>query len=149
MFLNSDFGKRVAAEIEQRGNELAAENRQIEAELAAAEQELTERRAGHDARGVPPARGCLRRARAGERGQAQAAKSRALNALLGSGARGVSDRGGPGAAGSDACDLGASVVLERRSVFISTNSSDITAEAIARLNAVLGAGTQGTQPPQD
>lgn len=147
MFLNSDFGKRVAAEIEQRGNELAAENRQIEAELAAAEQELTERRAGLTPEAFRPLADAFD-ARVQEKRAAQAAKSRALNALLDQEREVFLTAAGP-VLQDLIMDLGASVVLERRSVFFSTNSSDITAEAIARLNAVLGAGTQGTQPPQD
>ena len=44
LFAESDFGKRVAAEIEERSRSLAAENRQLEAELTAEEKALTEAR---------------------------------------------------------------------------------------------------------
>jgi Skp family chaperone for outer membrane proteins len=139
MFLNSAFGMRVAREIEARGNVLALENRQIEASLAEAEQELTNMRPTMTPEQFRPLADRFD-ARVQETRQAQAAKSRALNALL--------DQEREvflGAAGPVLEELmlqsGASVVMERRTVFISINSSDITAAAIARLNATLGEGT--------
>ncbi|MEX0365310.1 MAG: OmpH family outer membrane protein, partial [Ruegeria sp.] len=39
-------------------------------------------------------------------------------------------------------EAGAAVILEQRSVFISANAIDITDLAIARIDAVLGDGTQ-------
>ncbi|MEQ6247915.1 OmpH family outer membrane protein [Sulfitobacter sp. HNIBRBA3233] len=146
LFLSSDFGQRVAAEIEARGNELASENRRIEAELAAEEQELTNRRAEMTAEEFRPLADDFD-ARVQQTRAAQAAKSRALNSLL--------DREREiflGAAGPVLQelmeDVGASVVLERRTVFISTNSSDITAAAIARINDVLGAGETLERAPE-
>ena len=39
-------------------------------------------------------------------------------------------------------DVGASVLLERRNVVLSTKLADITAIAIAQIDAVLGDGSQ-------
>ena len=49
-------------------------------------------------------------------------------------------------------EAGATVVLERRTVFISANSSEITAAAVARLNRTLGEGVvvpSQAAPPAD
>jgi hypothetical protein len=41
-------------------------------------------------------------------------------------------------------NVGASVLIERRNVVLSTNLADITAIAIAQIDAVLGDGSQTT-----
>jgi len=138
LFLSSDFGMRVAREIEARGNDLAAENRQIEAELAAAEQELTDRRALMTPEAFEPLADAFD-TRVQETRQAQAAKSRALNVQLEREREAFLNAAGP-VLQELMSDVGASVVLDRRTVFISTNSADITSAAIARLNADLGEG---------
>lgn len=140
LFLNSDFGKRVAREIEARGTELAAENRLIEAELAQAEQDLTDRRATMTPEEFRPLADAFD-ARVQETRRAQAAKARALNALLEQEREVFLNAAGPVLQGL-MYEAGASVVLERRTVFISTNSSDITGEAITLINASLGEGSE-------
>jgi len=148
LFLSSDFGKRVAREIEERGNDLAAENRSIEAELAEAEQDLTDRRATMTAEVFRPLADAFDQ-RVQETRQAQAAKSRDLNASLDKEREIFLNAAGPVLEGLMA-EVGANVVLERRSVFFATNSSDITSLAIARLNQTLGDGTQSAAPaPSD
>lgn len=146
LFLNSDFGKRVAREIEELGNDLAAENRKIEAELAQAEQDLTDRRAGMAPEAFRPLADAFD-ARVQETRQTQAAKSRKLNALLDQEREAFLNAAGP-VLQELMEEVGATVVLERRTVFISSNSSDITSAAIARLNARLGDGKQDTVPAQ-
>ena len=138
LFLASDFGKRVAAEVEAAGNDLVAENRRIEAELAEAEQELTDMRATMTPEAFRPLADAFD-TRVQETRQAQAAKSRALNAQLDSEREVFLNAAGP-VLEVLMQELGASVVLERRTVFISANSSDITAEAVTRRNETLGAG---------
>lgn len=148
LFLNSDFGKRVVRQIEERGNDLASENRQIEAELAEVEKDLTARRATMTADAFRPLADAFD-ARVQETRQAQAVKSRDLNASLDQEREVFLNAAGPVLEALMA-EVGASVVLERRSVFFATNSSDITLLAITRLNATLGEG-EGTDPaaPQD
>lgn len=138
LFLNSDFGKRVAREIEARGNELVAENRKIEMELADAEQDLTDRRATMTPEAFRPLADAFD-TRVQETRQAQAAKSRALNVQLEQEREVFLSTAGP-VLEELMRDVGASVVLERRNVFMSTNSTDITAAAIIQLNAKLGDG---------
>jgi len=149
MFLNSAFGIRVASDIEARGNDLAAENRQIELELAEAEQELTDMRATMTPEEFRPLADAFD-TRVQNTRQAQATKSRALNDLLEQ-EREVFLRAAGPVLQALMAEVGASVVLERRTVFISTNASDITAEAISRIDAALGAGTPAPQqrPEQD
>ena len=43
-------------------------------------------------------------------------------------------------------EAGAAVILERRSVFVSLNAIDITADAIALLDETLGSGATPKQP---
>ncbi|MCX7565334.1 OmpH family outer membrane protein [Sulfitobacter sp. F26169L] len=146
LFLNSDFGKRVAREIEASGNELAAENRRIEAELAEAEQDLTDRRASMTPEAFRPLADAFD-TRVQETRQAQAAKSRNLNALLDQ-EREIFLSAAVPVLQELMAEVGAAVILERRTVFISSNSSDITSAAIARLNTKLGEGENVTPAPQ-
>lgn len=144
LFLGSDFGKRIAREIEARGNDLSAENRSIEAELAEAEQDLTNRRAAMSPEEFRRLADAFD-ARVQETRQTQTAKSRALNVALEQEREAFLNAAGP-VLEALMVEVGATVVLERRTVFISSNSSDITAAAIARLNAILG---EGSSTPQD
>jgi Skp family chaperone for outer membrane proteins len=146
LFLNSAFGMRVAREIEARGVILATENRQIEAALAEAEQDLTDMRATMTPEQFRPLADAFD-TRVQDTRQAQAGKSRALNALLDQ-EREIFLRAAGPVLEEVMAQAGASVVMERRSVFISTNSSDITAIAIARLNETLGEGAGIGSAPQ-
>lgn len=143
LFLSSDFGRRVAREIEMNGNELATENRQIEAELAQEEQDLTDRRSSMSPEKFRPLADAFDE-RVQESRQAQAAKSRNLNEFLDKEREIFLNAAGP-VLQELMVEFGATVVLERRTVFISSNSSDITSAAIERLNEKLG--ENGTQTP--
>ncbi len=147
LFLSSEFGKRVASEIEARGSDLAAQNRQIEAELAATEQDLTERRATMSPEAFQPLADAFD-TRVQETRQTQAAKSRALNAQLEQEREAFLQVAGP-ILEELMEQVGASVVLDRRTVFLSANSADITTAAISRINAQLGAGTPIAPDPQE
>ncbi|MEP1767502.1 MAG: OmpH family outer membrane protein [Sulfitobacter sp.] len=140
LFLSSDFGKRVVREIEERGKDLTVENRAIEAELAKVEQDLTDRRAEMPPEEFRPLADAFDK-RVQETRQAQALKSRNINALLEEEREVFLSAAGPVLEALMA-EVGASVVLERRSVFFATNNSDITSLAIARLNATLGEGAE-------
>jgi Skp family chaperone for outer membrane proteins len=145
LFLNSDFGKRVAREIEARGTELAAENRRIEAELAQAEKDLTDTRASMTPEGFRPLADAFD-TRVQATRQAQAEKSRALNTLLDQEREVFLSTAGP-VLQELMLELGASVVLERRNVVFSASNSDITAVAIGRLNIKLGEGADVSPVP--
>lgn len=139
LFAESDFGKRVAAEIETAASELAAENRQIEAELTAEEKTLTEKRpetTPSDFRDLADAfdqkvqqirreQDAKARDLTRSRDEAQAEFLIAIRPVLEEVMR----------------DAGANVILERSSVFLSTNATDVTDLAVQRIDAVIGDGT--------
>lgn len=138
-FAQSAFGQRVAREIEADGAILAAENRKIEADLTAEEKALTDQRAG-----MNPAAFRVLADTFDEKVQTmrrtQDTKSRALSQ------RNEADRTTfINAAGPILevlmQDAGASLVLERRNVFLSANAIDVTDDAIRRMDAAFGDGS--------
>ncbi|MDF1727586.1 MAG: OmpH family outer membrane protein [Sulfitobacter sp.] len=144
MFLESDFGRRVADEIDRRGTELAAENRRIEADLEAEEQALTEMRATTDAEAFRALADAFDEKVQATR-TAQAAKGRAINALLDEEREVFLSAAAP-VLEQLMRQADAAVILERRSVFVSANAIDITGEAISLLNETLGSGTDPDRP---
>jgi Skp family chaperone for outer membrane proteins len=139
-FAESQFGRRIAAEIEAESIVLSAENRRIEAELMAEERDLTERRASMD----PEAFRALADgfdARVQEIRRTQDAKARALNQRRDASRVAFLQAAVP-VLETLMREAGAGVVLERASVFISANATDITDEAVARIDAAIGDGQQ-------
>lgn len=138
LFAESVFGKRVAQEIEAEGQLLAAENRRIEAELTAEEKALTERRPGmspEEFRALADA--------FDEKVQTirktQDAKARRLNQQRDEARAAFFDAARPVLA-EVMREAGAGVILERASVFLSANATDVTDLAIGRMDAALGDG---------
>lgn len=138
LFAESAFGRRTVEEFEARGAALAAENRRIEEELAAEEQALTEQRATMepaDFRALADAFD----AKVQNTRRTQDAKTRELN-------QGFEERRGVFLTAAAPVleglmrDSGAAVIMEKRSVFLSSNAIDVTRAAIERLDAVLGDG---------
>ncbi|MEC3860563.1 OmpH family outer membrane protein [Mesobacterium sp. TK19101] len=145
-FSDSAFGKRVSAEVEAEGANIAAENRRIEAELTDEEKALTDKRPTLPAtefRALADAFDekvqTLRRE--------QDAKARAL------GQRGDEARrrfllAARPVLGDLMRDAGALIILERRGVFLASDAIDITDEAIAKIDAALGDGSDLTPPEE-
>ncbi|GHG80663.1 OmpH/Skp family outer membrane protein [Pseudodonghicola xiamenensis] len=147
LFSESAFGKRVASEIEAESAVLSAENRKMEAELTAEEKQLTERR-----RAMEPA---AFRALADAFDQkvqnirrTQDSKARALSQKADK-ARGDFLRAARPVFEALMQEAGASVILERSNVFLSANASDITDEAISRIDAAIGDGAAAANTGQD
>lgn len=138
LFLESDFGRRVADELEKEGAALTAENRRIEADLEAEEKELTDLRATMEPAEFRVLADAFDEKVQNTR-QAQATKGRAINDLLDK-KRDVFLTAAAPVLEQLMRDADASVILERRSVFVSANSVDITEDAIELLNETLGAG---------
>ena len=138
VFLESDFGKRIAAEAEAEATALEAENTAIAADLEAEEKALTARRAG-----MTPEEFRLLADAFDDKVQrtrsAQAAKGRAINDAL-ERQRDVLLQAAAPVLEQLMRESGAAVILERRSVFVSASAIEITEEAIALLNARLGDG---------
>ena len=138
LYAQSDFGQRIAREIEEESLEIAAENRRIEAELTDEERELTELRDTLDPTEF--------RARA----EAFDEKVQRLRREQDEKARAVGQRNEEArralltAAQPILLQLmeesGAVAVLDRRVVLLSVDSVDITEQAIGRVNAEFGAG---------
>ena len=139
LFTDSLFGQRVAREIAAEQSILRAENRQMEAKLAEEEKTLTEKRkemAPADFRAIAEAFD----QRVEEIREFQGKKAREIGqrqereeALFIQAARPV------------LADLmreaRASVILEQRTILLSDNAIDVTDEAIERLNAAIGDGS--------
>lgn len=138
MFLESAFGRRVAAEIEALSAELASENRGIEADLEAEERELTEVRATMDPEEFRALADAFDQ-KVQQTRLAQAAKGRALNAQLDEEREVFLNAAAP-VLEQLMREADAAVILERRSVFVSASAIEITDNAIALLNETLGDG---------
>jgi Skp family chaperone for outer membrane proteins len=143
LFAGSAFGRRVRDEIEQASATLAAENRRIEAELVEEEQRLTERRAElprEEFEALADAfdsRVEVIRQDQDSKGRAIAQRSeRAETVFL--------DRVNPLLV-SLAREVGALVILDRRTVLASADGVDITELALTRIDEVLGDGA-GLEP---
>ncbi len=145
-FAESQFGQRVAADVEAQSAVLAAENRRIEAELIAEEKDLTERRPGMESTAFRALADAFDQKVQSTR-VAQETKARALNQIADKArveflqvARPILE------------DLmresGAGVILERSNVFLSANATDITDLAIERIDAAIGDGAGLSGEPQ-
>jgi len=141
LFLDSAFGRRVTRELERDRDALAAENRAIEAELIAEERALIARRAE-----LPPAEFAplaeafdtkVERIR-----REQDRKGRALQVQFEQARQRFLSEIGP-----VLMELlrarGAQVLLDRAAVLIAVEGVDITAAAIAAIDARLGDGKAG------
>ena len=142
LFDGSRVAERVVAETERRTAELTAENRRIESQLVAEELDLTERRPNlpvEEFRALADAFD----AKVQDIRAAQDAKLRELQRLRDEERQNFLRRITPVLA-EIVRERGAALVLDRRSVLLSADAIDITDEAIARINDVLGDGE-----PQD
>lgn len=140
LFAGSEFGKRMARQLEAESAVLVAENRRIEAELTAAEKDLTVRRAKME----PQAFRALADAfdmKVQETRTTQDAKALILTQMRASNQQVFLQTARP-ILESLMRESGAGVILDRAAVFLSANATDITDIAIARINAVLGDGSQ-------
>ncbi|MEX0348474.1 MAG: OmpH family outer membrane protein [Paracoccaceae bacterium] len=138
LFSESDFGRRVLNELEAEGAALSAENERIISELSREEEALTERRSTTD----PQAFRVLADAfdkKVEENRASQKAKLDALT-LNREKARAVFFEVARPVLETLMRDTGAGVILERSDVFLSANATDITGNAIARINEAIGDG---------
>ena len=145
LYRDSAFGQRVLREIEARTRALTEENQKLEAELEAEEQALTEQRDSltpEEFRALADAFDArvqsIRRERDARNQEnielLDENQERFLRAAL-------------PVLEAIMRDVGAAVVLEVRSVFVSANAIDITDRAIAEINAAVGDGTQAQFAP--
>lgn len=139
LFSESAFGKRITRELEAEGAVLTAENRRVEAELRAEELELTERRASMG----PEAFRALADAfdeKVQETRRTQVQKLREINQMRETARRDFFAASLPVLQGI-LRDSGAGAILDHASVFLSAEAADVTELAIAKIDAVLGDGS--------
>ena len=144
LFEDSAFGRSTVEEFETRGAALAAENRAIEEDLIAEEKELTELRATMD----PLEFRALADAfdeKVQQTRRTQDAKSRELNAGLDQ-RRVVFLNAVVPVLEQLMREANAAVVLEQRSVFISSNAVDVTRVAVERVDQLLDDRPLKTEP---
>ncbi|PYE86213.1 OmpH family outer membrane protein [Pseudoroseicyclus aestuarii] len=138
LFAETAFGQRVSEEVGARTDALIEENRRIEAQLTEEERSLTERRATMDPAAFrEEAEAFDTRVQAIR--QEQDAKERALQQSVSAERGAFLDAAGP-TLGQLMLDRGASVILDRRSVFLSAAAADITDAAIEALDRSIGDG---------
>ena len=144
LFRRTLMGKRISAEFETRARDLQAENERITTALTAEEKSLTERRPTMDpvafrkeaAEFDTRVQG-IRRARDAAIASFEAERDAAPRAFLEKIRRIVGDL---------MLERGAVAVLDQRIVFLSLGSADITNDAVARIDLVLG---DGAAPAED
>ncbi|MCR9156328.1 MAG: OmpH family outer membrane protein [Rhodobacteraceae bacterium] len=138
LYTKSDFGQRIAREIEAESAEIAGENRRIESELTAEERELTELRDT-----LAPADFRARAEAFDEKVQRlrreQDEKARAVGTRNEEARRALLTAAQPLLL-QLMIESGAVAVLDRRVVLLSVDSVDITEQAISRVNAEFGEG---------
>ncbi len=140
LYAGSAWGRRAQAELEAAASALSAENDRIAAELTREEHDLTEaRRTLPAVEFAPLADAFDEKAQTARRTALEAA--RALSRRAEQERRVFIDSSLP-AFGILMRERGAQVVLDRRSVLVSLDAVDITAEMIQSLDAALGDGTR-------
>lgn len=142
LYRGTKMGQRIAASLEERARALQAENEQITAALTAEEKTLTERRGAMDpalfrkeAADFDTRVQGIRRARDAAIAAFEAERDAAPRVFL----ERVRD-----VIGDLMIERGAVAVLDQRIVFLSLSSADITRAAIARIDQVMGDGTDAT-----
>jgi Skp family chaperone for outer membrane proteins len=139
LFAGSAWGRRMQAEFEQAGVELSAENDRLAAQLAEEEAQLTEQRATLEpAEFRKLAEAFDARATEVRRERAQAVQD--LNARIDAEQDAFFQAVVP-LIGQLMQDRGAVLVVDRRTVLMSAEGIDITADLIARVDAELGDGS--------
>lgn len=146
VFSESRFGQRVAADVDAQSVILAAENRRIEAELTAEEKDLTLRRPDMKAADFRVLADAFDKKVQLNR-ETQESKARALNQIVDS-ARVKFLQAVRPILEELMREAGAGVILERSSVFLSANSTDITDLAIERIDAAIGDGAGLKDAPE-
>ncbi|WP_432256168.1 OmpH family outer membrane protein [Limimaricola sp. AA108-03] len=146
LFSESLFGRRLSADLQAQTEALVEENRRIEAELTAEEQDLTRRRPSMTPEAFRAEAEAFD-ARVQEIRRERDAKERALQQEAASGREIFLAAAGP-ALGQVMLERGASIILDRRAVFLSTSAVDVTDAALAAVDAAIGNGATLSADPE-
>jgi Skp family chaperone for outer membrane proteins len=148
LLAESDFGRALANEVDDAARRLAEENRRIEAELLAEESALTERRGMMSPDEFRPLADAFDEKVQRFRTE-QDEKERALADLREEGRQRFFRLAVP-ILSEIVRERGALVLLDRRDVFLSADSIDITEEAVARIDAAgVPPDDAAGAPPED
>ncbi|WP_095589712.1 OmpH family outer membrane protein [Actibacterium ureilyticum] len=142
LFTRSARGQAILAALEAESQDLAAENRRIEAQLEEEEQDLTQKRAAMDPAAFRDLAGAFD-TKVGEIRDAQSEKLRELTRKREQAQQQFYQDVLP-ILTDIVRERGAVMVLENRVVFLSAQQVDITADAIARIDA-----RDDTDPPAE
>lgn len=145
LFSTSLFGKRALADLEAARAQLIAESDALAAELSAAERDLTQRRPGLSPEAFRDLATAFD-ARAEEVRRRQDAKDSALLRDLAAEQQRFFTLATP-ALSDLAREIGAIAILSPQAVLLTVGPIDITDMAVARLDAILGAGSGDRPPP--
>ncbi|WP_170463772.1 OmpH family outer membrane protein [Ruegeria arenilitoris] len=140
LFTESQFGQRVLRQVESEGALLAEENERIVAELSREEKDLTEKRAELEPEEFRPLAEAFDNKVQSHR-EGQRAKLDAL-ARQSEEARQTFFELAQPILIELLRESGASIVIERSNVFLSSDRTDVTDAAIARINERIGDGSQ-------
>jgi Skp family chaperone for outer membrane proteins len=141
LLAESVFGRALTAEVEEAARLLAEENRRIEAELLAEERALTAQRPDLSPEEFRPLANAFDE-KVQQLRTAQDDKERALADLREDGRQRFFQQAVP-ILSEIVREQGALVLLDRRDVFLSADSIDITDTAIARIDAAVDAPAGG------
>lgn len=145
LFTKSQFGKTAVARLEASQQALLAENKKLEIALEAEEKDLTQRRASLPAPDFRILADAFDK-KAEEIRAARLAKSRSLTTQRDEDRQKFLSAIVP-ILGDLMGEMGALVVLDKKSVFLSFERVDITDLAIARIDAALGNDLQPKAAP--
>lgn len=146
LFQQSLWGQRVLREIEAEAVALSEENARLLKEVEEEEQALTEQRAALSAAEFRPLADAFD-AKVQRLRSVQDTKTRALGASVESAQLAFLEAARPVLA-AIMNEAGAAVILEQRGVFVWTEAVDVTAPALARIDAELGSGEEASETPQ-
>ena len=147
LYQSSLFGQRVRAQLEAQSTELAAENRRIEAALVAEESQLTEDRADMEPSEFRALAEDFDTRVTGIR-RAQADKRDALQRIADEERARFFEMAYP-VLFELVEESGALAILNQSAVILSSRSIDVTDQAIARINAVIGEGAPQEGQPEE
>lgn len=146
LFSGTRFGQAVIARFDAEAKALQAENRRIDSALEAEERALTDRRATTASEEFRTLAAEFD-AKVEKLRAAQDTKSRDLTRQRDEARQQFYDTALP-VLGKLMSDLGAVAIIDRGALIISFERFDITDEAIARIDEVLGDGSQLPKPPE-
>jgi Skp family chaperone for outer membrane proteins len=147
MFEESQWGRRALGEINADSAALAAENRRIEAELSAEEQDLADRRSTISAQEFRLLADAFD-AKVVDIRRNQDTKLRDLNRLNDAERQAFFAAAAPILREYLLASEGAVAILDRRAILVASDAIDITDQAIALIDARVGAGERPAIPPE-